>query len=128
MLSRAKLSHFGHSCGETWHRYTSVSKVSIQIIHRLWYNCEKRKDIDMEKLEFETKNLSYVEIEDKVTSFYDIGYPDSSNFMELKIGVHSNYYIMASKGSIEFSAIVGRKENDEGYLVTIKPIKLKKDK
>ena len=82
----------------------------------------------MEKLEVETKNLSYVEIEDKVTSFYDIGYPDSSNFMELKIGVHSNYYIMASKGSIEFSAIVGRKENDEGYLVTIKPIKLKKDK
>lgn len=82
----------------------------------------------MEKLEFETKNLSYVEIEDEVTSFYDIGYPDSSNFMELKIGVHSNYYIMASKGSIEFSAVVGRNANDEGYLVTIKPIKLKRNK
>ena len=82
----------------------------------------------MEKLEFETKSLSYIEIEDEVTSFYDIGYPDSSNFMELIIGVHSNYYIMASKGSIEFSAIVGKKNNDEGYLVTIRPIKLKRDK
>ncbi len=82
----------------------------------------------MEKLEFETKSLSYVEIEDEVTSFYNIGYPDSSNFMELKIGVHNDYYIMASKGSIEFSAIVGRKANDEGYLVTIKPIKLKENK
>lgn len=79
----------------------------------------------MEKLEFEAKSLSYVEIEDKITSFYDIGYPDSSNFMELEIGVHSHYYIMASKGSIEFSAIVGKKANSEGYLVIIRPIKLK---
>ena len=82
----------------------------------------------MEKLEFETKSLSYIEIEDEVTSFYDIGYPDSSNFMELRMGVHSNYYIMVSKGSIEFSAIVGKKNNDEGYLVTIRPIKIKRDK
>lgn len=82
----------------------------------------------MEKLEFETKRLSYIEIEDEVTSFYDIGYPDSSNFMELRTGVHSNYYIMASKGSIEFSAIVGKKNNDDGYLVTIRPIKIKRDK
>ncbi len=82
----------------------------------------------MEKLEFEVKSLSYVEVEEKITSYYDIGYPDSSNFMELETGVHSNYYIMASKGSIEFSTIVGRKANDEGYLVTIRPMKLKRDK
>ena len=82
----------------------------------------------MEKLEFETKSLSYLEIEDEVTSFYDLGYPDSSNFMELEIGVHRNYYIMASKGNIEFSAIIGKKNNDDGYLVTIIPIKLKRKK
>lgn len=62
----------------------------------LGYNCRKRKKKDMEKLEFETKSLSYIEIEE-VTSFYDIGYPDTSNFMELRAGPHSNYYIMASK-------------------------------
>lgn len=82
----------------------------------------------MEKLEFEVKSLSYAEIEDKITLYYDIGYPNSSNFMELETGVHSNYYIMASKGSIEFSAIVGKKANDEGYLVTIRPIKIKRAK
>ncbi len=82
----------------------------------------------MEKLEFESKSLSYSEIEDKITLFYGIGYPDSSNFMELEVGVHSNYYIMASKGSIEFSTIVGRKANTEDYLVIIKPIKLKRKK
>ena len=81
----------------------------------------------MEQLEFEVKTLSYAEVEDLITSYYDIGYPDSSNFMELKIGVHSNHYIMASKGSIEFTAIVGRKANNDGYIVTINPSEIKKD-
>lgn len=79
----------------------------------------------MKKLEFESESLSYSEIEDKITKFYGIGYPESSNFMELKVGVHSNYYIMASKGSIEFSAIVGRKAENKGYGITISPNKVK---
>lgn len=79
----------------------------------------------MKKLEFESESLSYVEIEDKITDFYRIGFPDSSNFMELEVGIHSNYSIMASKGSIEFSAIVGKKENGKGYMITISPKKIK---
>lgn len=80
----------------------------------------------LEKLEFETDSLYYSTIEDKITKFYDLGYADSSNFMEIDLGVHSDYYIMATKGTIEFSAIVGSTK-DNKYIVTINPYKIKKN-
>ncbi len=42
----------------------------------------------IEKLEFETDNLYYSTIEDEITRYYDLGYADSSNFMEFDLGVH----------------------------------------
>ena len=81
----------------------------------------------LEKLEFEPDSLYYSTIEDEITRFYDLGYADSSNFMEIDLGVHSGYYIMATKGIIEFSAIVG-KAKDNKYIVTINPYKIKKNK
>ena len=79
----------------------------------------------MEKLEFEAQDISYSTIEDAITEFYDLGYTNSSNFMELEIGIKSGYYIFATKGSIEFSSIVGKKEAG-GYHITICPKKISK--
>lgn len=78
----------------------------------------------MEQLEFKCDSLSYGEIEDRITSFYELGYTNSSDFMELELGIHT-YNIMATKGSIEFSAIVGKDAKGNGYVVTIIPKKVK---
>ncbi len=79
----------------------------------------------MEKLEFKTDNLDYSDIEDEITRYYDLGYADSSNFMEIELGIHSSYFIMATKGTIEFSAIAGRTK-DNKYLVIITPHKIRR--
>lgn len=82
----------------------------------------------MEQLEFETTTLSSFFIEDKITYFYDIGYSHTSNFGELELGIHRDYHIMASKGSIDFSATVGKSANGKGYTVVIRPLKIKKSR
>lgn len=82
----------------------------------------------MEHLEFETENIDYSFIEEKITHFYDLGYADSSNFLELEMGVHSNYCIIATKGVIEFSSLVGKKSDNNSYHVTIIPKSIKRNK
>ncbi|MDD4375534.1 MAG: hypothetical protein PHR25_02015 [Clostridia bacterium] len=81
----------------------------------------------MEKFEFETTDLSYSNIEDQVTTYYNLGYSNSSSFNELNLKCNVNLTIFASKGSIEFSAIVSETKNNT-YLVCISPklIKYKK--
>lgn len=80
----------------------------------------------MEKYEFRTDNLYYSNIEDKILTYYGLGYANSSNFMELENGIHSGYFIFATKGTIEFSTIVGKTKDDD-YLVVINPSKIKRD-
>lgn len=80
----------------------------------------------MEKLEFKTDTVYYSTIEDEITQFYDLGYANSSNFVELENGVHSGYVISATKGSIDFSTIVGKTKENE-YSITINPIKIKRN-
>lgn len=74
----------------------------------------------MEKYEFETEDLSYVDIEERVLRYYGLGYPQSSNFNELKEGVNKGLYIQGEGKDITFTAIVGKKP-DKGYIVTISP-------
>lgn len=78
----------------------------------------------MEKYEFEVDNLGYSEIETLILDYYNLGYANSSNFMKLETGVHNDYYIFATKGTIEFSTIVG-KNNSGKYSITISPKKNK---
>lgn len=78
----------------------------------------------MEQLEFKCDSLSYGEIENRITLFYGLGYTNSSDFMELELGIHT-YNIVATKGNIEFSAIVGKDIKGNGYIVTIIPKKVK---
>ena len=73
--------------------------------------------------EFETDSLCYSIIEEKITKYYDLGFAESSNFMELILGSNSDCIIITQKGSITFSALVGKKEGN--YYVTIYPEKIK---
>lgn len=79
----------------------------------------------MEKLEFKTKDLGAYNIEDKICSFYNLGYANSSSFIVVEEGISNRYTITATKGTIEFLCTVWEtKEND--YLVMISPIKIKR--
>lgn len=81
----------------------------------------------MDNLEFITDKASWGKIEEQIVDYYDLGYADSSNFMYLSNGINSSLCIQATKGSIEFSAIVG--ENKDGnYNITIMPKKIKRNK
>lgn len=77
----------------------------------------------MENFEFQTEDLSYAKVEEIILNHYELGYPQSSNFNELSIGVHSEYFIQGETKDITFTAIVGRK-TEGGYKVTIKPEKI----
>lgn len=83
------------------------------------------KKMPNEKFEFTTNSLSYGVIEDRILNFYDLGYANSSDFMELEEGMSSNHYITATKGIIEFRTTVG-KTPDGLYLVICYPISVKK--
>lgn len=81
----------------------------------------------MEKYDFEINDLSCYDIEDKVTSFYQIGYAHSSSLNELQIGGNYNLFISAVKANIEFDAMVGKTKNDTfSVSITPKSIKYKK--
>lgn len=84
------------------------------------------KKMPNESFEFTTEKLSYSSIEDIILNHYDLGYADSSNFMELSEGHSSSHCIMATRGIIEFSASVG-KMKDGKYLVTCYPSSVKKE-
>lgn len=81
----------------------------------------------MEKFEFETTDLSYSNVEDQITTYYDLGYSNSSSFNELSLKWNTNLSIFSSKGSVEFNAFVSQTKNN-AYLVCISPklIKYKK--
>lgn len=74
----------------------------------------------MDKFEFDTDSISYNNVEERILNHYNLGYPQSSNFNELREGVHSGYYIQGEKADITFTAIVGKKI-DGGYSIAIKP-------
>ena len=81
----------------------------------------------MDSFEFKTDNLYYSDIEERILNYYNLGYANTSDFMELEIGVGKQYYISATGGDIKFSATVGRTP-DSQYLVMIRPIKISKNK
>lgn len=83
------------------------------------------KKMPNEKYEFTTESLSYCVIEEKIVNYYDLGYANSSDFMELTEGISSNHYISATKGIIEFSTTVA-KTKDGLYLVICYPKSVKK--
>ena len=74
----------------------------------------------MDKFEFDTNSINYNIVEEIILNHYNLGYPQSSNFNELREGVHSGYYIQGEKADITFTAIVGKKI-DGGYSITIIP-------
>lgn len=79
-----------------------------------------------EVYEFTTGSLGFTTVEEMVVRNYDLGSADSSNFMELPEGRSSSHIIQATKGIIEFSAIVNR-QKDGKYYVICYPSSVKKE-
>lgn len=77
----------------------------------------------MESFEFETENIDYSYVEEIILNHYGLGYPQSSNFNELRKGAHSGYFIQGETKDITFTAIVWEKVGG-GYKVAIKPEKI----
>ncbi len=82
----------------------------------------------MEGFEFECSSLYYGTIESKLCDYYDIGEPNSSNFMELKLDECNSITISATKGSISCRARVYRKKDSELYLVSVSSVSVKRSK
>lgn len=81
----------------------------------------------MESFEFKTDDLYYSNIERKILNYYNLGFANTSDFIELEEGIGNEYYISATKGDIKFSATVGRTPDNQ-YLVMIYPKKITRSK
>jgi hypothetical protein len=79
----------------------------------------------VEKYEFITDSLGYSNIEREILNYYNLGDANSSDFMELEMGISKEHFIFAKKGTIEFTSIVW-KTKDGQFLVTINPKKIRK--
>ncbi|MCB6570554.1 hypothetical protein LI142_13700 [Eubacterium limosum] len=78
--------------------------------------------------EYESKNLDYSSVESHICDYYDLGYADSSNFMELKPDGGQSITISATKGIISCWASAYKKsgENDL-YLIAISCVSISRN-
>lgn len=82
----------------------------------------------MECFEFECSSLDYGTIESKLCNYYDLGFPNSSNFMELKPDEWNNITISATKGNISCCARAYQRKDSELYLVSVSSVSVKHSK
>ncbi|MGE4348093.1 MAG: hypothetical protein AB7D46_11910 [Flavobacteriaceae bacterium] len=78
--------------------------------------------------EYENKSLNYSSVESTICDYYDLGYADSSNFMELKPDGGQSITISATKGTISCWARAYKKsgENDV-YLISISCVSISRN-
>lgn len=79
----------------------------------------------MEGFEFESDSLSYGTIENEICDYYNLGYANSSTFMELSVGKGQRISISAEKGYISCFINAYQKKDSERYIVTISQIDIK---
>lgn len=84
------------------------------------------RKIPNENFDFVAEDLNYDTIESNIIRRFDLGYVDSSNFMELLEGQNPRLCIVATAGIIEFNAIVN-KQIDGSYRVICWPTSIKKE-
>ena len=80
----------------------------------------------MEGFEFECDNLCYTTIESQICSHYDLGYANSSSFMELSVNKGESISIYAVKGSISCYVRAYRKKDSEKYIVSVSSVNIKR--
>lgn len=78
--------------------------------------------------EYESNSLYYSSVESRICDYYDLGYADSSNFMELKPNGGQSITISATKGIVSCWASAYKKsgENDL-YLITISCVSISRN-
>ena len=80
----------------------------------------------MSGFEFEAMALDYGTIENEVCRYYDLGYPNSSNFIEITTGIGQTIFIDAVKGSIRCHISAYQKKDSEKYVVTVSGAEVKR--
>ena len=81
----------------------------------------------MDKLECEVSSFNYGPIESAITKFYGMGFPSSSNFIELKEGSNS-ITIVADKASGDFSVLAYKTKDGKCMISCSLRGKLKKNR
>lgn len=82
----------------------------------------------VEGFEFDTKDLDYGSIEDAICRHYDLGYANSSNFMEILPGRGQSITILALKGSVTcFVSAYGKKDSDL-FIVSVSNVDMKRNR
>ena len=82
----------------------------------------------MEGFEFETESLYYGSIEAAICKHYDLGFANSSNFMEITEGRGQSITISAVKGSISCYVSAYKKKDENIYKVSVGCVNIKKNK
>ncbi len=82
----------------------------------------------MQGFEFEAKSLDYGTIESEICRYYDLGYPNSSNFMEITTGIGQTIFIDAVNGSIRCRVSAYQKKDSEQFLVSVSGAEIKKNR
>ena len=67
-------------------------------------------------------------IENKLCSYYNLGFPNSSNFMELKRCGNRITYICHKKAVFRAILVLIEKKDSESYLVSVSSVSVKHSK
>ena len=78
--------------------------------------------------EYESNVLYYSDVESHICDYFDLGYPDSSNFMELKPQNGQSITISATKGTISCWASAYKKSgNNDLYIISISAVSISRN-
>ncbi|MFR8012254.1 MAG: hypothetical protein ACLU8W_10935 [Clostridia bacterium] len=83
----------------------------------------------MEGFSFESKSLGYGIIEFEICNYYDMGWAESSNFMEIEPNrPGQSITIMTTKGSITCYVSAYQKKDSENYIVNVNAVSIKRNR
>lgn len=80
----------------------------------------------MQGFEFECTRLDYDTIEGKICNHYNLGYANSSSFMELSVDNGESITISAVKGTISCYVRVYQKKDSDTFIVTVSSVNIKR--
>ena len=82
----------------------------------------------MEGFEFECSSLDYGTIENKLCNYYDLGFPNSSNFIEVKSDEWNSITVFATNGSVSCCVRAYQRKDSKLYLVSVSSVSVKRSK
>ena len=77
-----------------------------------------------DNFEFISDTMNYSTIESEVSNYYNLGFPESSNFMPNKIGRYGDCTLLTTNGLINFSMTIGQSKEGK-YIISVMPYNIK---